>query len=99
MNAGSYRLQVSLIHAPGLRTLPSPLTVVSPRSLSHATPQLLRPPALFCRSGLRHCLADSPITTAVSSSLPTDGHFTSGCSPPHFAVTQLPSVTGRRAYA
>ena len=27
---------------------------------------------------------------------PTDRRFTSGCSPPHLAVTQLPSVTGRR---
>ncbi len=29
----------------------------------------------------------------------TDGLFTSGCSPPRLAATQLPSVTGRRAYA
>ena len=29
----------------------------------------------------------------------TDGSFTSGCSPPRLATTQLPSVTGRRAFA
>ena len=30
---------------------------------------------------------------------PTDWSFTSGCSPPRLAATQLPLVTGRRAYA
>ena len=29
----------------------------------------------------------------------TDGPFTSGCSPPRLTTTQLPLVTGRRAYA
>ena len=30
---------------------------------------------------------------------PTDWSFTSGCSPPRLAATQLPLVTGRRAHA
>ena len=36
---------------------------------------------------------------AESSFLRTDWSFTSYYSPPHLAVTQLNSVTGRRAYA
>jgi hypothetical protein len=30
---------------------------------------------------------------------PTDWSFTSGCSPPHLVMAQLPLVTGRRAHA
>jgi hypothetical protein len=36
---------------------------------------------------------------AESSSLPTDRRFTSGCSPRHLAVTQLPSITSLRTSA
>jgi hypothetical protein len=35
---------------------------------------------------------------AESSSYPTDHRFTSGCSPPHLLVTQLPSVTSPRTW-
>lgn len=50
MNSGSFREQVSLIHA--LAFVPFRLQTpyrVPPTSLFHATPQLVRPPALFLR--------------------------------------------------
>ena len=53
-----------------------------------------------CRSGLRQFLAGSPPIQAESSSLDvSDWPFTSSCSPPGFAATQLLSVTGRRTFA
>jgi hypothetical protein len=53
-----------------------------------------------CRSGLRQFLAGSPPIQAESSSLDvSDWSFTSSCSPPGFAATQLLSVTGRRTFA
>ena len=53
-----------------------------------------------CGSGLRQFLAGSPPIQAESSSLDvSDWPFTSSCSPPGFAATQLLSVTGRRTFA
>ncbi len=59
---GSFSGQVSLIHVPGLPTLPPPTTPVAPTPLSHATPQLAGLPPVPRRSGLRHQSAGSPVT-------------------------------------
>ena len=55
---------------------------------------------LFRRSGVRYSLASSPVQPTESSShYITDWPFTSSCSPPGLAATQLLSVTGRRMSA
>ena len=60
------REQVSLIHAPGLPTLPSPTTCGRSVSSGHATPRRIGPRLLphgltpNGNSGLRHSLAGSP---------------------------------------
>ena len=56
--------------------------------------------AFLCGSRLRLWLAGSSNRTRPNRVChPTDWSFTSCCSPPHIAVSQLHSVTGRRAYA
>src|SRR5271157_3009886 len=61
--------QVSLIHAPGLPTIPSPTTCGRSASSGHATPRRVEPRLLphgntpNGNSGLRHSLAGSPHRT------------------------------------
>ncbi len=61
--------QVSLIHAPGLPTIPSPTTCGRSVSSGHATPRRIEPRSLphgsspNGNSGLRHSLAGSPHLT------------------------------------
>ena len=85
-------------HTPFL-TLPSPTTPSPLSSLSHATPQLDRSPETFFRvkaSPVTRWLADAMRPNRVRH--PTDGSFTSCCSPPRLAATQLQSVTGWKAF-
>ena len=89
--AGSFSGQVSLIHVPGLPALPPPTTPRGPGiTLARyaGTPDL---PGVF--SGVRA----SPLTCRLAAHAqpnrvryPADGSFTSGCSPPRLATTQLP---------
>ena len=66
MNTGSWHEQVSLIHAPGLPTIPSPTTCGRSASSGHVTPRRVEPRSLphgsspNGNSGLRHSLAGSP---------------------------------------
>ena len=52
----------------------------------------------FDASELRHSLASSSHHLAESFSLSADCQFSSRCSPPYIAVTQLRSDTDRRSY-
>ena len=54
--------------------------------------------ASYDASGLRHSLASSSHHLAESFSLSADCQFSSRCSPPYIAVTQLRSDTDRRSY-
>ena len=95
--------QVSLIHALRLPTIPSPNTAVRSASSSQgALPhQRVGPRELPSgNSGLRLSYAGSPHHTGriefsplLWESLLTDWSFTSCCSPPRLATTQLQSVT------
>ena len=66
MNSGSCDEQVSLIHAPGLPTIPSPTTCGCSVSSGHVTHRRVEPRLLphgsspNGNSGLRHSLAGSP---------------------------------------
>ena len=100
--------QVSLIHVPELPSVPPPTTCWPLPSLcGKFVLCLARYPSarqaslrLCSGSGVRHQLAGSPAQPAESSSLDVaDRTFTSSCSPPGLAATQLLSVTGRRTYA
>ena len=68
-NGGLLHEQVSLIHAPGLPTLPSPTTCGRSASSGHVTPRRVEPRSLphgsspNGNSGLRHSLAGSPHLT------------------------------------
>ena len=96
--------RISLLHSPNLPTIPSPTTPCSPRDQSVSPPKADRPPLITrCAGtrhlGLRHYPAGSSLQQAESSSLPTDWSFTSGCSPPPLAGTQLHSITAPRSSA
>ena len=99
VNSGSCYEQVSLIHALDLPIPPSPTTSQSP-NVAFARYPSARRVSRFC--GSRFCLtpAGSPIQHRPNRvRYPTDGSFTSCCSPPRLTATQLHSVSGRRAYA
>jgi hypothetical protein len=69
MNAGSCSQQVSLIHAFGLPTLPSPNTVYCVPDIALSRYPSAHRASRFRGSGFRHWAADSPSTAAESSSL------------------------------
>src|SRR5208282_5633975 len=91
--AGSFSGQVSLIHVPGLPALPPPTTPRGPGiTLARyaGTPDL---PGVFSGAWA------SPLTCRLAAHArpnrvryPADGSFTSGCSPPRLAATQLPRL-------
>ena len=74
-----------------VETIPPPTTPGPPIAAFTRYPSARR--VSPSESGLRHWLAGSPGTSAESSSSPADWSFTSGCSPPRLATTQLPSAS------
>jgi len=97
--------QVSWLHVPGLRVVPSPTTWWAWPSLWSFSivhrDQLPPPPPQRRQQGIRASPFPSRLAAATRPNrvrYPTDRRFTSGCSPPHLAVTQLPSVTGPRTW-
>ena len=85
-----------------LPTIPSPTTLRRPctmiwfsdhRAYRRDTPHRSSHRQAKASVGLRQWGAGSPRRLAESSSLPTDWSFTSCCSPPGLAATQLHSVT------
>jgi len=99
LNACSTYGQGSLIHAPGLPTILSPTTCgrsVSPRYATFRRIESRSLPYGSSPYGTRGFGIHSPprpTSPAESSFYRTDWPFTSGCSPPRLATTQLPSVT------
>ena len=88
-NACSTCGQVSLIHALGLPTIPYPTTGASPgrlRTPSRSRPDV--PPLARGRASLIICRLTVP-RQPNRVRLPTDWSFTSCCSPPRLATTQL----------
>jgi len=90
--------QVSLLHAHELPSSPSPTTLAPPVAAFARYPSA---PLIF---RLRR-IKTSPFTSRLIESLwpnrvryPTGFPFTSGCSPPRLAATQLPSVTSWKAF-
>jgi len=81
-------MQVSSLISHTLPNVPPPTTGVTRTSLYTPTAAC---PVCF---RLRISPASSPSLPAESSSSPADRQFASGCSPPRFAATQLPSATG-----
>ena len=88
----------SCFPSPRVTGLPACLAQTSQRSASNhvgapgvALHAMTAHPVCF---RLRPLSAGSPTLPAESSSSPADRQFASGCSPPHLAVTQLPSATG-----
>ena len=105
------RGQVSLIHAPGLLTIPSPTTGAGSALPGHVTrrqvePRPHPPTGFFSQRELGalplHCrFATSRRPNRVHfppsrGRLLTDWSFTSCCCPPRLTTTQLQSVTGLR---
>jgi hypothetical protein len=91
-------VQVSLVHVPGLCRHSASNHLAAPRRRFDTLP--LSAAGLPCRvraSPLPSRLAERARPNRVRH--PADWLLTSGCSPPRLAATQLPSVTGRRAYA
>jgi hypothetical protein len=97
--------QVSWLNVPGLRVVPSPTTWCAWSSLlsfSRVHRDQLPP---LPPQGRQHGIGASPFPSRLAATTrpnrvryPTDRRFTSGCSPPHLAVTQLPSVTSPRTW-
>ena len=99
MNASPSPEQISLLHVHG-----RPDHSVA----NHLTPHRRRFPTLPLSTtvALPTQSQTSPLTSRLVGYArpnrvrhPTDWSFTSGCSPPRLAATQLPLVTGRRAHA
>lgn len=83
-------------HQPRFPTLPVYFTVLVATLTDHRSGQTLGVfIGTFVRSKVRAILGHSPTGLAESSSHDiTDCSFTSSCSPPCLAATQLPLVTG-----
>ncbi len=106
-----YRAACLEIYANATRMLLAALKNVTSPSCPSVSNRLSAPLVVFARypstpwashlrgSGLHLSPAGSPAAPAESSSFPTDGQFTSCCSPPRLATAQLQSVSGRRTYA
>ena len=92
--------QVSLIHALGLPTLPSPTICGRSASPRHVTCRRVGPRWLPHGISPNGELGASPLASRLATShrpnrvrSPTDWPFTSCCFPPRLATTQLQSVT------
>jgi hypothetical protein len=92
--------QVSLLHAPELPSSPAPTTLAPPVAAFARYPSA---PLISC---LVRQVKTSPFTRRLIESLWPNRvrvsapgfSFTSGCSPPRLAATQLPSVTSWKAF-
>ena len=94
--------QVSRIHVPCLPVVLSPTTWCARSSSIVLCGNRDRHPSLRRRVGFGASPLASRLAAATQPNrvrYPTDRRFTSGCSPPHLAVTQLPSVSGPRTRA
>ncbi len=91
--------QVSPLNVSGLQSLPSPTT--SPLPLVAFIPNPSAPGALPLFAGPGFALRSQARQSARPNRVrvPTDDFFTSCCSPPRLAATQLQSVTGRSGHA